>query len=62
MKYCGIARQLLKKKVICGKDCPMLDDCFWIILQDGMDESVLKSMKAMLRILMNLKAGKYETK
>ena len=48
-KYCRDALKLLKKKVVCGKDCPILEDCPRLIMEDATDIAVEKAIKAMLR-------------
>jgi hypothetical protein len=51
MKYCKDAVALLGIKVICGKDCPILEDCPRIIMEDATDKAISKALKAMIRSL-----------
>ena len=60
MNYCRDAQKLLKKKVVCGKDCPIYgvagEKCPRLIMQnvnDANDEAnniaIEKAIKAMLK-------------
>ena len=51
MKYCKDALKLLKKKVICGKDCPILERCPRLIMEDATDLAIEKAIKAMLETI-----------
>ncbi len=50
MIYCKDALKLLKKKVVCGKGCPLLKNCPRLILEDALDEAIEKAMKAMIKM------------
>ena len=49
MNYCRDALKLLKKKVVCGKDCPIYQSCPRLILEDATDIAIEKAIKAMLK-------------
>ena len=49
VRYCKDALKLLNKKVVCGKDCPILKDCPRLILEDATDIAIEKAIKAMLK-------------
>jgi len=49
MKYCKDALRLLKKKVICGKDCPILKNCPRLILEDAIDIVIEKVIEAIIK-------------
>ena len=57
MKYCKIASDLLKAKIVCGKECPIYKDCPQLIMEDAMDKAIIKAMKAMLRSYNDRKNG-----
>lgn len=47
--YCKDALKLLKKKVVCGKDCPILTSCPRLILEDATDIAIEKAIEAMFK-------------
>ena len=49
--YCKDALNLLGRKVICGKDCPILSNCPRLILEDANDEAIEKAIKAMIEAI-----------
>jgi len=51
MKYCKDALKLLKKKVICGKDCPIIENCPRLIMEDATDKAVEEAIKRMLELI-----------
>lgn len=50
IQYCKDASKLLKKKVICGKGCPILNNCPRLILEDATDGAIEKAIAAMIKI------------
>ena len=52
--YCRDALRLLKRKVICGKDCPIYgvagETCPRLILEDATDTAIEKAIMAMIQI------------
>ncbi len=50
MDYCKDAYKLMKIKVMCGKDCPLLDDCPRLLLEDISDKAVEKAIKKLIKI------------
>ena len=54
MKYCKDALKLLKKKIVCGKDCPIYglvgEDCPRLILENANDIAIEKAIRALLKI------------
>ena len=53
MKYCKDALKLLKIKVVCGKDCPIVNDCPRLIIEDATDIAIEEAIKAMIRSYMD---------
>ena len=51
MKYCKDALKLLKRKVVCGKNCPIFLNCPRLILEDASDEAIDKAIKAMMEVM-----------
>ena len=49
MTYCKDALNLLGKKIICGKACPILKNCPRLILEDASDMAIEKAIKAMFK-------------
>ena len=49
MNYCKDATRLLKINVICGKDCPIFENCPRLILEDATDKAIEKAIEAMIR-------------
>ncbi len=47
--YCGDALKMLGINVVCGKKCPLFGKCPRIIMEDGIDEVVTKSIDAMIK-------------
>ena len=50
IEYCEDAYKLLKKRVLCGKGCPLLDNCPRLILEDTMDEGITKVVDAIIKL------------
>ena len=48
--FCKDAQKLLKINVVCGKDCPIYDNCPRLIMEDAADKAVEKAMAAMKEI------------
>ena len=55
MKYCEIATRLLKINTVCGKDCPIYNNCPQLIMEDATDKAVERAIEAMMRNLKNEK-------
>ena len=53
--YCKDAHKLLGVKVVCGKDCPILNKCPRLILEDATDIAIEKAIKAMVKMKGNNK-------
>ncbi len=51
MKYCKLAKKILKRDIICGQECPLLEDCPRLIMEDATDEAVNKAVDAMIKSL-----------
>ena len=51
MGYCRDALKLLRKKVVCGKNCPIFENCPRLILEDASDEAIDKAIKAMMEVM-----------
>uniref|UniRef100_A0A6M3JIS0 Uncharacterized protein n=1 Tax=viral metagenome TaxID=1070528 RepID=A0A6M3JIS0_9ZZZZ len=49
MKYCEVATRLLKINTVCGKDCPIYENCPQLIMEDASDKMVKDAIEAMLR-------------
>jgi len=49
MKYCEIATRLLKINTVCGKDCPIYENCPQLIMEDASDKMIKQAIEAMLR-------------
>uniref|UniRef100_A0A6M3Y2F1 Uncharacterized protein n=1 Tax=viral metagenome TaxID=1070528 RepID=A0A6M3Y2F1_9ZZZZ len=49
MKYCEIATRLLKINTVCGKDCPIYENCPQLIMEDASDKMIKSAIEAMLR-------------
>ena len=50
IEYCEDAYKLLKKKVLCGQGCPLLDNCPRLILEDAADETADRVMDAIIKL------------
>ena len=50
MRYCKDAQKLLHKKVVCGKDCPILKNCPRLILEDATDIAISMAIEAMIKV------------
>jgi len=48
--YCKDATKLLKKSVICGKDCPIYGDCPRLIMEDANDKAIGRAIKRLLEL------------
>ena len=48
MRYCKDAQKLLKKKVVCGKGCPILKNCPRLIMEDATDIAIERAIEAMI--------------
>lgn len=53
MKYCKDAWKLLGKKIVCGRDCPMVKNCPRSIMEDATDEGINRAIEAMIRSYLN---------
>ena len=53
MKYCKDALKLLKRKVVCGRDCPIFGNCPRLIMEDATDIAIEKAIEAMIRGYLN---------
>lgn len=51
MNYCKLAQKVLKRDIICGKDCPLLENCPRLILENASDEAIEKATNALLESL-----------
>ena len=51
VNYCKDARKLLRKKVVCGKDCPIFSKCPRLILEDATDTAIEKAIKRMIEVV-----------
>ncbi len=51
MNYCKDALKLLKKKVVCGKGCPIFTNCPRLILEDATDAAIERAIKAMIEVM-----------
>lgn len=51
MNYCKDASKLLKKKVVCGKKCPIFLRCPRLIMEDATDIAIGKAIKAMMEVI-----------
>lgn len=49
MKYCEIATRLLKINTVCGKGCPIYENCPQLIMEDANDKAIEKAIEAMIR-------------
>ena len=49
MKYCEVATRLLKINTVCGKDCPIYENCPQLIMEDASDKMIKSAIEAMLR-------------
>ena len=49
--YCKDALKLLKRKVVCGKDCPILSNCPRLIMEDATDQAIEQAIKAMMEVI-----------
>ena len=54
-EYCKDALKLLGKKVVCGKDCPIIGNCPRLIIEDATDDAINKAMTAMTEVLIGKK-------
>ena len=50
-EYCPDALWLLGKRVICGKNCPLLTRCPRIILEEATDAGIEKAIRAIKEAL-----------
>ena len=48
MDYCQDAKKMLGIKVICGQECPLIDKCPRLILEDLTEEAIEKAIEAMV--------------
>ena len=48
--FCKDAQKLLRIHVVCGKDCPIYDNCPRLILEDGADRAIETAIKRMIEI------------
>lgn len=48
--YCKDALKLLRIKVICGKDCPLVGKCPRMILEEAVDVGIDRAVNAMVKI------------
>ncbi len=51
MNYCRDASRLLGKKVICGRGCPILEDCPRLIMEDATDKAIEDAIEAMVQAM-----------
>ena len=51
MTYCKDALKLLNKKIICGKNCPILDRCPRLIMEDATDKAIEEAIKRMMEVV-----------
>ena len=49
MSYCQVATRLLKINTVCGKNCPIYDNCPQLIMEDASDKMIKQAIEAMLR-------------
>ena len=54
--YCKDALKLLGKKVVCGRDCPILKNCPRLILEDATDGAIERAILMMIKAV-NRKRG-----
>jgi len=57
MNYCKDAFKLLRKKIICGKDCPIFEKCPRLILEDATDIAIERAISEMIEIVSREKSG-----
>ena len=50
IEYCEDAYKLLKKRVLCGKGCPLLDSCPRLILEDAAAETADRVIDAIIKL------------
>ncbi len=50
-KSCKLAKKILHRDIVCGKDCPLIKDCPRIILEDANDEAIERATDAMIKNL-----------
>ena len=55
MDYCLDALKLLKRKVNCGDECPIINNCPRLILENASDNAIEKAIQAMIEAI---KGGK----
>ncbi len=48
--YCKDALKLLRRKVICGKDCPILKNCPRLIMENATDIAIDRAISAMIKV------------
>jgi len=51
MKYCEIATRLLKINTVCGKNCPIYENCPQLIMEDATDKAIEMAIKRMIEVL-----------
>jgi len=49
--YCKDATKLLKIEVVCGKRCPIFNNCPRLILEDATDKAIEKAIKRMIEVI-----------
>jgi len=48
--YCNDARKLFNIQILCGKDCPLYDNCPYNVVDDIGTKAAKKIMKGMIKL------------
>ena len=51
MTHCKDAKKLLKKNIVCGKDCPIFKKCPRLIMEDATDRAIEQAIKRMIEVV-----------
>lgn len=51
MVYCKDALRLMGVKVVCGKGCPIFENCPRLIIEDATDEAIDKAIIRLIEII-----------
>lgn len=56
--FCGLAKKIIKEDIICSGDCPLIEKCPRLIMEDAIDKAVESAVTAMIGLIKEYRGTK----